>query len=485
MSNVKTTMQPAIIDQSQALEPVTGVDKAIMEQPPSQENLAVLKQLSDEGLLPQNVVTEAVMIFLTVDPKAMKDLMVKHLVDAGRRVVEGQVYGEDFYLLPKIGCYTSLVGVQRELGNNGLPPPSWSFRLMNEEERKEAGLTDPEEKGVVATATWNSLNNLTVTGAAVVKLSDMYQNMVNWVDGRPSGMKNRNQWRYVDPPRGRTYAWVCEKRAMRVVEQRMRGFKIATPAQKLQAGRDLGLSVLPPEFDGVVNPAAAQASINLAAVDAATKRIEGQVLAILGQEAHDKLVRERLAINQQAMYGDDPFKDERPPAPKVIDVTPPKAATTPTKPVPPAEPEEDPFAALEKDDDEAASLAVEMSADLDILIALHDDQEQMTAKKESLRGPATDKQVALWTKRCTQAVEGAPHANGTPGVTLVTARLCGVLPVTASHPDFRPTEAQVRSWLKAWLVASGEYELTDVGRQQILIVHGEAYKAWQTEAETH
>lgn len=482
MSYVKQTMQPAIIDQSQALEPVTSVDKAVMDQTPTQDNLAVLKQLSDEGLIPQAIVTEAVMIYLTVDPKAMKDLLVKHLVDAGRRVVEGQVYGEDFYLLPKIGCYTSLVGVQRELGKNGLPPPSWSFRLMTEEERHSADLTDVEEKGVVATATWPSMNNLQVTGAAVVKLSDMYQNMMNWVDGRPSGMKPRNQWRKVDPPRGRTYDWVCEKRAMRVVEQRMRGFKIATPAEKLQAGRDLGLPVLGTEFDGVVNPAAAQASINMAAVDAATKRIEGQVLAILGPEAHDKLVRERLAINQKAMYGDDPFADERPPAPKVIDVTPAKAATAPTVA---AEPEPDPFASLAQDDEDAAEVAVEMAADLDIIIALHDDQDQMVAKKESMRGPATEKQIALWTKRCTQAVEAAPHANGTPGVTLVTARLCGVLPVTASHPEFRPTEAQVRSWLKAWLVPSGEYELTDVGRQQIPIVHGEAYKAWQAGAEAH
>lgn len=481
MSQTKAVMQPAIIDQSQALEPVTGVDKAVMDQAPTQDNLAVLKQLSDEGLIPQAIVTEAVMIYLTVDPKAMKDLLVKHLVDAGRRVVEGQVYGEDFYLLPKIGCYTSLVGVQRELGKNGLPPPSWSFRLMTEEERASADLTDSEEKGVVASATWPSMNNLQVTGSAVVKLSDMYQNMMNWVDGRPSGMKPRNQWRKVDPPRGRTYDWVCEKRAMRVVEQRMRGFRIATPAEKLQAGRDLGLPVLGTEFDGVVNPAAAQASINMAAVDAATKRIEAQVLAILGQDAHDKLVRERLAINQKAMYGEDVFaEDNRPPAPKVIDVTPSKTVTTPAP-----EPEPDPFADLAEDDADAADAAVGMSADLDILIALHDDQDQMIAKKESMRGPATDKQVALWTKRCTQAVEKAPAANGTPGVTLVTARLCGVLPVTASHPEFRPTEAQVRSWLKAWLVPSGEYELTDVGRLQILIVHGEAYNAWQAGAEAH
>lgn len=478
MANVKQTMQPQIVAQTQEVVPVTSVDKSIMEQAPTQDNLAVLKQLSDEGLIPANIVTEAVMIYLTVDPKAMKDLMVKHLVDAGKRVVEGQVYMEDFYLLPKIGCYTSLVGVQRELGANGMPPPSWTFRLMDEEERREAGLTDSEEKGVVATATWNSLNNLQVSGAAVVKLSDMYQNMVNWVDSRPSGLKPRNQWRFVDPPRGRTYQWVCEKRAMRVVEQRMRGFRIATAAEKLQAGRELGLDVLSHEFDGVVNPAAAQASINMAAVEKATQRVEQQILAILGQEAYDQFVRQRLVLNQKAMYGDDAFADPRPAAPKVIDVTPPPAPATPA---PEAKQEKalepDPFEAMT--DDEDAALAVDMAADFDIMIALHDLEMQIVASKPEARGPVSDKLLQLWTRRCTEAVSQAPLANGTPGVTLVTARLCGVLPATASEPDFRPTEAQVRSWMRSWLVHSGEFELTDEGRQAILTIHGEALKSWE------
>jgi len=465
MAGVKATNPQALQTIDQEFDLVIP-DKGIMEQVPSQANMAVLRQMAEAGLIDAKKQAAAVMIYLTIAPDSLKYLKVIHLIEAADRVLDGEKLGEDFYLIPKLGVYTSKRGMQRKLGLAGLPAPRVVARLMTEAERALHDLDDPEEHGSIVTMTWDDLH-VSVEGAGVVNLAKMYGNsMLIWPkdgsqDRRPTPAP-RNQWRLVAPPEGKSWAWVAQKRAERDALNKMSGFKFVKPAERVQAGRELGLPMIGDQVDGFINTAQAKAAIDAAVAQAALAYRDQQIITVLGQEAYETLITASAKAGQVAMRGnpaDDPFD-------AIEAGTDRKALAAPA----PADDGDD-F-------DEVAAAAVVMAADFDILTQLQDSEIELVKVHPEWAGTATDAQVTLWNERCAEAIADVSEAKGSAGVLLVTARLCRALPSTAADADFRPLQAQVRAWMRAWLVPAKPFMLTPEGKQAILMVHAEALKAW-------
>lgn len=469
MAQVKATNPQALQALDQDYDLVIP-DKGIMEQVPSQANMAVLRQMAEAGLIDAKMQAATVMIYLTVAPDSLKYLKVIHLIEAAERVLNGEKLGEHFYLIPKLGVYTSKRGMQRKLGLAGLPAPRIVARLMTEAERALHDLDDPEEHGSIVTMTWDDLH-ISVEGAGVVNLSKMYGNsMLIWPkdgsqDRRPTPAP-RNQWRLVAPPEGKSWAWVAQKRAERDALNKMDGFKFVQPAERVQAGRELGLPMIGEQVDGFINTAQAKAAIDAAVAQAALAYRDRQIIAVLGQDAYEKLIAESAKAGQIAMRGDpaaDPFD--------AIEAGADRKAIAGPAPAPAPADDTDDF-------DEVAAAAVVMAADFDILTQLQDSEADLVKVHPEWAGAATDAQVTLWNERCAEAIADVSEAKGSAGVLLVTARLCRALPATAADADFRPLQAQVRAWMRAWLVPAKPFMLTPEGKQAILTVHAEALKAW-------
>lgn len=465
MAQVKATNPQALQATDQELDFMIP-DKGIMEQTPSSANMAVLRQMAEAGLIDAKMQAAAVMVYLTVSPDSLRHLKVIHLIEAAQRVLDGEKLGEHFYLIPKLGVYTSKRGVQRMLGLAGLPAPRVVARTMTEAERSTNDLIDAEEHGYVVTLTWDDLH-VSVDGIGVVKLSKMYGgSMFDWPQGggRPSP-KPRNTWRLVDPPEGKSWAWVAQKRAERDALNKMTGFKFVRPAERVQAGRELGLPMINDSVDGFINTAQARAAIDAAVAQAAIAYRDQQIIRVFGQEGYERLIAESAKAGQIAMRGnaaDDPFDaiESRP----VAEIAAPADDELPNEAF-----------------DDAAAAAVPMAADIDILTMIADSETELVKAHPEWQAPATDGQIKLWDERCAEAIKDVAEGKGSAGVMLVTARLCRTLPATVADKEFRPLQVQVRAWMRAWLVPAKPFDLTPEGKRAILSVHAEALKAWQNQ----
>jgi hypothetical protein len=457
---------PAPAADSTALAVVDGTDnlpavinqgsKALMEQPPSIKTMAVLAQMEAGGLLEPAVKREAAIIFMSMTEYELSRLKVRDLIRAAEMVVKGKVQGVDFYLVPDLGVVEAVVGIQRELGEKGLPPAALAFRQMSEMERAANGIEDPREIGVVCNASWPALG-LQVTGIGVVRLDDMYpkrrykQNGV-WIT------KPESQWEFKQPIAGRSYLWTACKRAKKDAFQNVRGFVVVTPKQRVEAARDMGLNIgLTGQQAGYIDAEQAKAAVNQAAVQDALDRREAELLDLLGEEAYAAMAIKRLRKNVEKMRGqdtDDPLGIE---APKV---QPPAEVPASNEIILPDD--------FDAEDDELG----EAPMDFDLLQQLHDDQQAAIARDPREKEPAKSGQMKIWKEKVIGEV-------GEDGYILVTARLAGVSIETVESADWVPSKAEIKSWMRLCLLANeaAGFPLTPQGKECLLLFLTEAQKA--------
>lgn len=437
---------------------INAGSKALMEQPPSIKTMAVLAEMESSGLLEKDVKREAALIFMSMTEYELSRLKVRDLIRAAEMVVKGKVQGVDFYLVPDLGVVESVIGIQRELGERGLPPADLSFRQMTEQERKENMLTDPREYGVVCTAAWNSLG-LKVHGIGVVDLDDMFPGR-SYKQNGVRIVKPEAQWVYKNPIHGRTYLWTACKRAKKDAFQNVRGFIVVTPKQRIEAGRNAGLNIgLTDQQAGYIDADQAKAAINQAAVQDAIDRREHELLELMGEADYAALVVKRLRKNVERLHGpetDDPLGIDAPVVAAAVN-----GAKVEGEIILP-----DGFDLDDEDEFGDAPL------DFDLMQQLHDAQRDYIAKDWQNGEPATDKQMAIWKTSITKEV-------GEDGYVLVTARLAGASIETVDAGEWKPSRAQVKSWMVLCLSTdkAKDFPVSDQGKEFVLLFLTEAQKA--------
>lgn len=478
MAQMKTVaVQPGAQADPEDTKAVVKIEKAPMELAPSDESMGRLTGMVEMGLLPRDVMTEAALIYMSIPPENLKDLKVRHLVDAARRTVNGEQLGIDFYLMPKIGVYESSIGVQKELGKQGMPPATENYRLMTPEEREQHKLKDAEDIGVVATLTWPDLNGLTVEGIGVVSVDDMYSNRLSWPGQGQRPVPNpRDKWQFKDPPKARTWMWVAQKRAHRAAMQRVRGFTVVTPEKRVAAAREQGIQV-DPTFDGKLNYAQAQAAVNQTAVLQAQVAADKDVMDLLGEEAYRQLAIARLKRNQALMYGDGDAllaNDMTPEEIAAVAGAEPQVTAVLVAPTVQAAPEADSFAddAVEAlfstDDDADDDDGPALPADTDILQDLRDNAAALVAEKPEWAGPASQGQSHLLAASVAKAIADVSGDDLNDELVLaLVERISGGRPLS---------QAMARAAMRTWLHPTSPFPLKPEGVAAIRVIY-DAYKA--------